>query len=386
VGRLEARLTPCVGCNDFTLSNVLDVTSAPIALSPADAEPQMALFCDGSVRLASGGAEEETSFTIEDVASLNLPASDGETSIKIDFVKVVDLTLAGATESAEIKGDAVVTLKTQDDGATAVASSKFIEVLSLKLDGAPAETDVILHVELEPTANHSCKGDHCVNFDEAASLTTSQDGVASGGTGGGAGKVRFDHGWSATVMGDAISINYTKRADLTVDDAPVLADMEKWDITPAAPAAGTTNPSSLMLDGMESLSLNFLTANMEYSNQWESVGDLTSLKYDHGLILLDGPTAMATQEEHARLEGESTDFTDATDITLTPNDPSDLASDTQTMACLGGRHLTLTLDDTVDLMVAGLELPSHTHQTETGDVISIEIDSLLSPPGPGPGG
>ena len=58
----------------------------------------------------------------------------------------------------------------------------------------------------------------------------------------------------------------------------------------------------------------------------------------------------------------------------------------QSIECSDPRRLTLTVDDRVDLMAAGLELPSHTHQTETGDVISIEIDSLLSPPVPGPGG
>src|SRR5262249_4828912 len=108
--------------------------------------------------------------------------------------------------------------------------------------------------------------------------------------------------------------------------------------------------------------------------------------YDNPIYLQFGPNATATQEEHLRLEGESKDFTDATDITLTPTDPTDLASVMQSIECLGGRHLTLTVDDTVDLMVAGLERTFPTHRTETGADISIHIDSLLSPPGPGPGG
>src|SRR5262249_4444290 len=115
---LEDRLTPCMACPNLTLSHVLDVTSAPIALASPTAGPQVAIFADGSVRLASGGAERAASFTIEDVASLNFPPGQGETSIKIDFDKAVDLPLAGATESAEIKGAAVVRLKTQADGAT----------------------------------------------------------------------------------------------------------------------------------------------------------------------------------------------------------------------------------------------------------------------------
>jgi hypothetical protein len=36
--------------------------------------------------------------------------------------------------------------------------------------------------------------------------------------------------------------------------------------------------------------------------------------------------------------------------------------------------------------VGGLGLTSHTHQMETGDVVSIELQSLLSKPGPGPDG
>ena len=75
-----------------------------------------------------------------DVLSLQLPPGQGETSIKIDFDYAIDLTLAGATVSAEIKGDAVVRLKIQEDGATAIAPIQFIDILSLKLDGAPADS------------------------------------------------------------------------------------------------------------------------------------------------------------------------------------------------------------------------------------------------------
>jgi len=383
---LENRLTPCLGCNNLTLTNVLDVTFAPIALAATDAGPQdVMLELDGMVRLASGGAEQAAGFTIEEVASLKLPPGQGETSIKIDFTKLVDQTLAGATESAEIKGDAVVRLKL--DGAAEVASIRLDDAVSLKLQGAAAEGDVTLHVDVK-TGEKFSPFLPDVSFDEASGLTTNQEGLAPS-SGAGAGKGKFADGWRCAVMGDAFSINYTKRADLTVDDAPVLADVEKWDITPAAPAVGTTRPSSLMLDGMESLSLNFTpaseaTENMEYSNQWVSAGGLTSYKYDHALTLMDGPTAMATQEAHLQLEGESSDAKYADDITLAPDDPTDLASNTQDIEAVGS-GITLTVNDTVDLLVAGLELPSHTHQTETGDVVSIHIDSLLSPPGPGPG-
>ena len=51
---LEDRLTPCYGCNNHALSQVLDVTSASITPAPPDAGPQMAVFADGSVRLGSG--------------------------------------------------------------------------------------------------------------------------------------------------------------------------------------------------------------------------------------------------------------------------------------------------------------------------------------------
>jgi hypothetical protein len=375
------------------MSNVLDVTSAPTALAPPDAGPQVAIFCDGSVRVASGGAEQAASFTIEDVASLNLPPGQGETSIKIDFDEQIPLTLAGASVSAEIKGAAVVSLKLGADDATAVVSYKFDDVASLKLDGATADGD--LTVDFNGTGGIAVFGNPTrfpadlpsVGFDQAASLTRSQDGVASDSTGGGAGKVGFTDGWRSTVTGDAISINYTKRADLTVDDAPVLADMEKWDITPAAPAAGTTSPSSLMLDGMESLSLNFLTATMEYKYQWESVGDVTSLTWHDPLYMnFEGGSVTATQEGRLQMTGECSEVKYIEDVTLTPTDPTNLASSTQNIECADPRRITLTVDDTIDLMAAGLELTSHTRQTETGAVISIELNSLLSAPGPGPGG
>jgi len=386
VEALEDRITPIIAVLG---GSSLGVTSAAIALPPPTPGPQevilmVVLDIDGTMHIGSdtAGAGGEKTFTIEDVASLTLGPGEGETSVKVPFDESIALTLAGATESAEIKGDAVVRLKL--DGAAEVASIRLDDAVGLKLQGAAAEGDVTLHVEVK-TGEKFSPFLLDASFDESAGLATSPDVVASGGTGGGAGKVRFDDRWSSTVMGDAISINYTKRADVTVDDAPVLADMEKWDITPAAPAAGTTNPSSLMLDGMESLSLNFLTANMEYKYHREAVGDLTSLKYDHGLTLMDGPTAMATQESHLRLEGESKDAKYADDITLAPDDPTDLASNTQNIEAVGS-DIILTVNDTVDLLVAGLELPSHTHQTETGDVVSIEIDSMLSPPGPGPSG
>ena len=54
---LEDRLAPCMACPNFALSHVLDVTSAPIALAAQDTGHQVAIFADGSVRLASGGAE-----------------------------------------------------------------------------------------------------------------------------------------------------------------------------------------------------------------------------------------------------------------------------------------------------------------------------------------
>jgi hypothetical protein len=82
---LEDRLTPCVGCNNLTLNNLLDVTSAPTALAPPTAGPQVALFADGGVRLASGGAEQAASFKFMDVLSLQKPPGQGETSIKIDI-------------------------------------------------------------------------------------------------------------------------------------------------------------------------------------------------------------------------------------------------------------------------------------------------------------
>jgi hypothetical protein len=52
---LEDRLTPCMACPNLTLSHVLDVTSAPIALARPDAGPLVAIFADGAVRLASNG-------------------------------------------------------------------------------------------------------------------------------------------------------------------------------------------------------------------------------------------------------------------------------------------------------------------------------------------
>jgi hypothetical protein len=390
---LEDRLTPCMACPNLTLSHVIDVTSAPSALAPPDAGPQVAIFCDGSVRIASGGAEQAASFEIKDVASLSLSPGQGETSIKIHFDEPIPLTLAGASVSAEIKGDAVVSLKLGADGATAVASIKFTDVLSLNLDVAPAEADVT--VEFNGTGGIAVFGDPTrfpadlpsVSFTEAASLTTSQDGVVSVGTGGGAGKVSFADTWDNVLTGPATDCHFARKAGLLISDTPVLINMEKWDITPAAPAVGTTSPSSLMLAGTESLTLNFLTANMEYKNQWQSVGDVTSLEWHDPIYMnFEGGSATATQEGHLQMTGECNEVKYTDDITLTPNDPNDLASSMQGIECLGGRHLTLTVDDTVDLMVAGLELTSQTHQTETGDEISIELNSLLATPEPGPGG
>jgi hypothetical protein len=104
-------------------------------------------------------------------------------------------------------------------------------------------------------------------------------------------------------------------------------------------------------------------------------------------MLNDGATATATQVEHLQATGSVPSFTQTTDLTLTPNDPTNLASDTQDIECANGDHITLTVDDTVHLNVDGMELTSHTHQTETGGTISIiEGESLPSQPGPGPGG
>jgi hypothetical protein len=379
VEALEDRTTPIIA---ILVGSSLDVAAAAIALPPPTAGPQVTLFCDGSVRLASGGAEQVASFTIEDVASLNLAPGQRETSIKIDFDQAVDLTLAGATESAEIKGDAVVKLKIQEDGATAVASVKLIDILSLKLDGAPAEGDLTLHGEVGFIQTTKLDLPD-VRFDDAAGLTLDQDGVASSTGGGGAGKVRFADTWDSVLTGPATAMHFQKRAGLSVDDTPVLVNTEKWAITPAAPAAGTTSPASLMLDGTESLTLNFLTASLEYKIQRESVGDVTSLKYDHSIYLnFEQGSATATQEEHLEATGGLTSVTDASDITLTPNDSTDLASDTQDIAA-NGNNITLTVDDTVDLMAAGFERTFHTPQTETGNEVSIHIDSLLSKPGPG---
>ena len=390
---LEDRITPIIA---VLVGSSLEVTSAAIALPPPTAGPQQVMLeIDGTMDIgsATGGAGGgKASFGIENVTSFNLGPGNGESSVKVPFDEAIELTLAGVTESAEIKGDAVVSLKI--DGSAEVASFEIKDAATVGLDGAVAEGDLTLH----GAVSWSGPGDEgpedeppSVSFDEAASLTSSQNGVVSEAGGIGAGKgITFADGWRTALTGPASDYVQSSKTALMVDDATVLSNVDRWDITPAAPSASTSTPSSLMLDGTESFSLNVMpaseaTANMEYKERWESVGDVTSLKYD-GPIYMNFGTATATQQARLQWTGASSDDTYATDITLTPDDPSDLASAVQHIECANGDHITLTVDDTVDLLVAGLELPTQTHQTETGDVISIEIDSLLSKPGPGPCG
>jgi hypothetical protein len=375
---LENRLTPAWF---LMTSNLLDVTSAPIALTaPAPAPQEFKVELDGMVRLARGGAEQEASFQIEDVASLTLGPGQGETSFKVEFDEPIALTLAGAKETADISGDGVLSLKFE--GAAEVASIHFEDVVKLKLEGATAEGDVTLHTEFS-----IAKLLPSVSLDEAASLNVAH------GTGGGTGKIpslksaAFSDNWNSALTGPATDYHLEKRADLAFNDSTVLANTEQWHITPTA-AAGAAAAPSLMLDGAESITLNFAKPDpvAEYKEQFAFAGDAASVTYDDPIYMNFGP-ATARQEEHLQATGDVTSLTSADDITLTPNDPTDLASDTQNIECATGNHVQLALDDTVQLQVDGFELTMHTQQTaETDDVIRIELDSLLSKPGPGPGG
>ena len=380
---LENRLTPAWF---LMTSNLLDVTSAPMALTtPAPAPQEFKLELDGMVRLARGRAAQEASFKIEDVASLSLAPGQSEASVEVAFEEgIPDSPLLGGKASADIKGDAVVSLKL--DGAAEVASVRFEDAASLKLEGAAAEGDLTLHGEVGFVKTD--KGNlPSVSFDEAASLK-----LAHGG-GGGAGKIpsptsaALSDSWRTTLTGPASSYKIDKRADLARDNSTVLADTQKWDITPAAPPAGTAAAPSLTLDGMENFSLNFAKPNAgaEYKDWWAFAGDAASVTYDDPIYMQFGPAATARQAEHLQVTGDVTFLKYADDITLTPDDPADLASDTQHIDAAGS-DLSLTVDDTVRLKVGGIELTSHTDQTETGDVVSIELDSLLSKPGPGPDG
>jgi hypothetical protein len=99
---LENRLTPST--NALTTSNLVDVTSAPTALAAPTAGPQVVTIeIDGMLRLDSGGAEQATSFKIDDVASLSLSGDQGETCLEIRFHKSIALEVAGHTETADIQ-------------------------------------------------------------------------------------------------------------------------------------------------------------------------------------------------------------------------------------------------------------------------------------------
>jgi hypothetical protein len=394
---LEHRLTPAWF---LMTSNLLDATSAPIALTAQPPGPQVfTLEIDGTLHLASGSAEQEASFKLADVASLTLGPGEGQTSFKVAFDESTDLTLAGATESAEIKGesndltlagatesaeikgDALVSLKIE--GAATVVSMKIDHAVSLKLGGAAAEGDVTTNWKLAQadSAGLPVVG---VGFDEAASLTVNPATAEAGG--GGAGKVIVADGWSTALTGPVTSLKIDGVTGLTLDDAPVMYKPDKVHVTPAAPSADAAAAPSLMLDETESFSLNFLTASVEYKDWFASAGGVTSLKIEGLLMLNDGATATATQVEHLQATGGVTSLTKTTDLTLTPNDPTNLASDTQDIEAAGS-DITVTVPDTVDLNVAGMELTSHTDQTETGNVVSIiEGESLPSSPGPGPAG
>jgi hypothetical protein len=217
-----------------------------------------------------------------------------------------------------------------------------------------------------------------VSFDEADGLKL---GGSEAGTAPGVESAASSDSWKTVLTGPVAFCNTNKGRDLTLNDSTVLANTEKWHVTLAAPSAGTTSSPSLMLDGTEGLTLNFAKASMEYKEQWESAGDVTSLKYDDTIFLNFG-AATARQQASFSGTGGVAIFKYDDDITLSPNDPTDLARDRQHIECANGDHFSLTLDDTVRLKVGGLALRSRNRLTETGDVISIELDSLLSKPGP----
>ncbi|HZY87803.1 MAG TPA: hypothetical protein VFE78_23405 [Gemmataceae bacterium] len=381
VEALENRLTPSTSA--LTASNLLDVTSAPIALAAPTAGPQEFMFeLDGMVRLSSGGAEQTASFKIEDVVSLNLPPHKREGKVvdkTAPFDELINFAVGDATLSAGVTGDAVVSLKFE--GATEVASIQFEDAASLKLEGAGAEGDLMLHgaFHWKGAAGADLPG---VAFDDAASL--------SFGTGGGSGAGKIPGVETALAAkkwqfaGNVASIQIEDVTGLTLE-AGGAQDALKRHITPAAPSAGTAGAPGLMLADMESFSINFDRLRMEYKQQEASAGEMTSWKYADALTLMDGPAATATQKQHWQATGDVTGLKSADDVILSPNGPNDLASDTQHIEAVG-KGVRLTLDDTVRLKVGGLGLTSHTHQMETGDVVSIELQSLLSKPGPGPDG
>jgi hypothetical protein len=364
---LENRLTPAWF---LMTSGLVDVTSAPIALTaPAPAPQQFKVELDGMVRLADGGVEQEASFRLEDVASLSLAPGQDEASLKFEFDESGALTFAGRKDKWDVSGDAVVSLKLE--GAAEVASIQWGDAVSIKLDGATAEGDLTLQGAIIIQGSMPS-----VSFDEAASLKI--DGRQS---------AALSDIWKVAPTGPATDFCTTeKHLRLTHDNSTVLANTESWDITPAAPPAGTAAAPSLLLDGVESFSLNFAKpdAGAEYKEQWAFAGDAASVTYDDPIYMNFGP-ATATQAGRLQATGDVTSLQYGNDITLSPHDPTDLASDTQHIDAAGS-DLRLSVDETVHMKVQFFELTSHTDQTQTGDVISIELDSLLSKPGPGPDG
>jgi hypothetical protein len=389
VETLENRLTPSTVA--LTTSTLLDVTSAPIALTAFPPGPSTVMLeIDGTLHLASGSAEQAVSFTIKkDVAGVVLGPRDRQTSFKVDFDESTDLTLAGSKESiilqGSFKGDAAVSLKI--DGTAEVASIRFEDVASLKLEGTTAEGDLTLHGAVSWSGPGDSTGATVafIWFDkEAASPTTSQNDVASSSGGGGVGKITLADSWNTVLTGPVASVQTQDTTDLTHDNTPLMRKAGDGRFTLAnTTAAPSAAAPSLMLDETDSFSLDFATASIERNEKWDLAGDVISLKFDDLLMLNDGPSTTATQETHVQATGGVTSFVYGELITLTPNDPANLASDTQHIECANGNHITLTVDDTVHLNVDGMELTSHTRQTKTGDVVSIDILSLLSKPGPG---
>jgi hypothetical protein len=337
--------------------------------APTAGPQEVTLEIDGILHLNSGSVEKTASFTIDDVATLNLSPGEAQTSFKVEFFDILKTKLH---ETAQIQGDVVVSLKS--DGAAEVAAVQIEDVAGIKLNGSQAEGDITFHGQM---VDKSSAGATLlsVSFDDAASLTLNNQEAKVAHTGG------------LKIAGSATSIQLDDATNLTLDDARIFYKIDKFHITPAELVAGASGAPSLMLDDVDSVTLNFAKPNIEdkYKDHWAFAGDVTSLQYDDVVSMKPWHNATATQDEHLQTTGDLTSLKYTDEISLTPNDPTDLARYTLHIDAAGSA-VGLTLDDRVDQKSGPLDQVFREDLMETGDVFSIDGESLLAKPGGGPDG
>jgi hypothetical protein len=183
---------------------------------------------------------------------------------------------------------------------------------------------------------------------------------------------------TSTPTGAVASVSMDDATGLRVNDARVLFRKDKVELTPANTAAAAGTPS-LMLSGMEDITLNYRKASLDDADVWKLAGGVTHLKYDDVDFLKFGPIEVVTKDVSLQETGDvtSTQLTDQ--ITITPGDPTDQASAVQQIMAAGS-NISLTLDASVDLTVGTQHQMFHQRLTETGNLIIVAIPCCRYPP------